>query len=329
MKTILNFEDLPPQLQETLTDPVFSVSISNFCNKHSVSDKALRTFIESKITDLAFGSLSIDSCISEISKVLEIEINDENNDIFTLILDLYNDENIAEILKYDVNQNSLETRSLFDIDQDRNYIPEKQTPTVELARNPEVVQSKLLQTLESFNLHVDEKGIVAHEVERYLKGEILSRDLVPHLTAMLDKPLSEINAIVSALNTQIFKPIQKQIAEEGTLDISYDDDLGLKNFLIQKKGFGSSSPVTQKGKKVDIKKISFLPKEVLKTISQQKKDELVIDLRSQGGTPSGASLLSQEIQKEQKESFISKALQQPQETISKKYAIDPYREIPE
>ncbi len=198
----------------------------------------------------------------------------------------------------------------------------------ELPRDPEVVQSKLLQVLAPFNLHVDESGIVAHEVERYLKGEILSRDLVPHLSAMLDKPLSEINTLVAALNEQIFKPIQKQLAEEGTLDISYDDDRSLQNFLVVSKN--KPSEVTPEiPKKVDVRdvlqQISFIPKEVLKNVSKQQKDDIVSDLRAQGGTPSGASLLSQEIQKEQ---FVQpKKPQKDAEIVGMpKYTIDPYRE---
>lgn len=320
---MITFEKLRQPLQDFLTDPRSSVFVVNFLKlrKKDTQDKIAK--VSSLINQCIYGEISTEEMMLEIGTFCDLN-ETESSRFFLEFLEILGEEGLEELDKYPVNQEGGQMIDVLEqIPPSTNY----QQNT--LPRNPEVVQSKLLQTLESFNLHVDEKGIVAHEVERYLKGEILSRDLVPHLTAMLDKPLSEINAIVSALNTQIFKPIQKQIAEEGTLDISYDDDLELKNFLIQKKGFGSSSPVTQREKKVDIKKISFLPKEVLKTISQQKKDELVIDLRSQGGTPSGASLLSQEIQKEQKESFISKAPQQPQETISKKYAIDPYREIPE
>lgn len=320
---MITFEKLRQPLQDFLTDPRSNVFVVNFLKlrKKDTSDKIAK--VSDLINQCIYGEISTEEMMAEIETFCNLN-EVESSRFFLEFLEILGEEGLEELDKYPVNQ---EDGQMIDVLEQPPITINHQQNTI--PRNPEVVQSKLLQTLESFNLHVDEKGIVAHEVERYLKGEILSRDLVPHLTAMLDKPLSEINAIVSALNTQIFKPIQKQIAEEGTIDISYDDDLELKNFLIQKKGFGSSSPVTQKEKKVDIKKISFLPKEVLKTISQQKKDELAIDLRSQGGTPSGASLLSQEIQKEQKESFISKAPQQPQETISKKYAIDPYREIPE
>ena len=60
-----------------------------------------------------------------------------------------------------------------------------------------------------------------------------------------------------------------------------------------------------------------------------KKDELATELRAQGGTPNGTSLLSQEIQKEQKEIPVGNIPKQTQETVSKKYTIDPYREMPE
>lgn len=320
---MITFEKLRQPLQDFLTDPRSNVFVVNFLKlrKKDTPDKIAK--VSDLINQCIYGEISTEEMMTEIGTFCNLN-ETESSRFFLEFLEILGEEGLEELDKYPVNQEGgqmidMLEQSPIKTNNQQNILP----------RNPEVVQSKLLQALDSFNLHVDEKGIVAYEVERYLKGEILSRDLVPHLTAMLDKPLSEINAIVSALNTQIFKPIQKQIAEEGTLDISYDDDVELKNFLIQKKGFGSASPVTQKEKKIDIKKISFLPKEVLKTISQQKKDELVIDLRSQGGTPSGTSLLSEEVQKEQKEIPVRKVSQQTQDTISKKYTIDPYREIPE
>jgi len=328
MKEIEDVEQLQPKIYETVVDPAFSVSIGKFCDIHSVSDKSLRSFIETKVTDTAFGSISIGDCIYEISNVLELELKDEENDVFTLILDLYNDDTLSEILQYDVNQNSETTRKLFNIRSQQKTILVSTENKRELPRDPEVVQSKLLQVLAPFNLHVDESGIVAHEVERYLKGEILSRDLAPHLSAMLDKPLSEINTLVASLNEQIFKPIQRQIAEEGTLDISYDDDRSLQNFLVVSKNKTPEAAPTV-SKKVDVRdtlgQISFLPKEVMKNVSQQQKDDVVSDLRAQGGTPSGASLLSQEVAKEQ---FTHPKRSQKVVDIvgMPKYTIDPYRE---
>lgn len=202
----------------------------------------------------------------------------------------------------------------------RDFVPPTQkSADTEIARDPQIVQTKLLQVLEHFNLHVDEKGIVAHEVERYLKGEVLSRDLVPHLTAMLDKPLSEVQVIITALNTEIFKPIQKQIAEEGTLDISYDDDATLQNILVPKKN-GSIVPKTKP-------LISFLPKEA--RVSEEKRADVLSDLRTQGGTPTGTSLLSQEVQKEDWKT-APKAVQKEIDIMlpnTKTYTVDPYREI--
>ncbi len=206
-----------------------------------------------------------------------------------------------------------------DISQ-RNFVPPNQkSADTEIARDPQIVQAKLLQVLEQFNLHIDEKGIVAHEVERYLKGEVLSRDLVPHLTAMLDKPLSEVQAIITALNTEIFKPIQKQIAEEGTLDISYDDDATLQNILVSKKN-GSVVPKTKP-------LISFLPKEA--RVSEEKRADVLSDLRTQGGTPTGTSLLSQEVQKEDWKTAPKTAQKEIDIMLpnTKTYTVDPYREI--
>lgn len=320
---MITFEKLRQPLQDFLTDPRSSVFVVNFLKlrKKDTQDKIAK--VSSLINQCIYGEISTEEMMLEIGTFCDLN-ETESSRFFLEFLEILGEEGLEELDKYPVNQEGGQMIDVLEqIPPSTNY----QQNT--LPRNPEVVQSKLLQALDSFNLHVDEKGIVAYEVERYLKGEVLSRDLAPHLTAMLDKPLSEINAIISALNTQIFKPIQKQIAEEGTIDISYDEDPTLKNFLVQKKGFGSTTSVTQNEKKVDIKKISFLPKEVLKTISQQKKDELATELRAQGGTPNGTSLLSQEIQKEQKEIPVGNIPKQTQETVSKKYTIDPYREMPE
>ncbi len=197
--------------------------------------------------------------------------------------------------------------------------PNQKSTAPEITRDPQMVQTKLLQVLERFNLHVDEKGVVAHEVERYLKGEVLSRDLAPHLTAMLDKPFSEVQAIITALNTEIFKPIQKQIAEEGTVDISYDNDAALQNILVSKKK--GNVPFETKPL------ISFLPKE--SRVSEEKRADVLSDLRTQGGTPAGTSLLSQEVQKEDWKN-VPKTAQKEIDVMlpgTKTYTVDPYREI--
>ncbi|MFZ2151602.1 MAG: hypothetical protein WAV09_00655 [Minisyncoccia bacterium] len=323
MKEIIGIEQLHPKIYETIIDPTFSVSIERFCDSHSVSDKTLRAFIETKITNVAFGSVSLGDCVFEISNVLELDLKDEGNDVFTLILDLYDEDTISEILQYEVNQNSETTREIFNIESAQKIAPTTPQKNQELERNPQAVQAKLLQVLTPFNLHVDEEGIVAHEVERYLRGEVLAKDLVPHLSALLDKPLSEINALIESLNESIFKPIQKQIAEEGTLDISYDDDASLQNILVvsKKKGLAPSAEDTRK----KIQSISFIPKEVLKNVSRQEKDAVAFDLRAQGGTPSGTSLLSQEILEEQLEKSIATPSKKEIASIPK-YTIDPYRE---
>lgn len=316
-------ENLPQPLQDFFTDPRSSVFVVNFLKLRKKDTQERITKVTNLINQCIYGEISTEDMMVEIETFCDLNEADSSK-FFQEFLEILSEEGLDELDKYPINKEGFQIQDAL-----------KEAPTVvveqlkTIARNPEIVQSKLLQALESFNLHIDEKGIVAHEVERYLNGEILSRDLVPHLSAMLDKPLSEINAIVNSLNTEIFKPIQKQIAEEGTLDISYDDDRTLQNFLVQKKGFGSTSPTTQNGKKVDVKKISFLPKEILKTISQQKKDDLAVDLRTQGGAPNGTSLLSQEIQKEQEKKPLLSVSKQAQETITKKYTLDPYREMPE
>lgn len=236
--------------------------------------------------------------------------------------DIVADQFAQDILEYAED----ELRSIYTTIQEKKVSSQRDSAPAnqknadtEITRDPQIVQTKLLQVLERFNLHVDEKGIVAHEVERYLKGEVLSRDLIPHLTAMLDKPLSEVQVIVTALNTEIFKPIQKQIAEEGTIDISYDDDAALQNILVSKKK-GATTPETKP-------LISFLPKEA--RVSEEKRADVLSDLRTQGGTPTGTSLLSQEVQKEDWETGPKTAQKEIDVMLpgTKTYTVDPYREI--
>ena len=253
------------------------------------------------------------SKIEVVCSFNEIEIEE----FFNEFLDILDEEGLVEIEKYDSNNERPPVEQLLETTKGNSL------GNNELERNPQAVQAKLLQVLAPFNLHVDEEGIVAHEVERYLRGEVLAKDLVPHLSALLDKPLSEINALVESLNESIFKPIQKQIAEEGTLDISYDDDASLKNLLVIPKRKGSAPSAEDIRKK--IQGISFIPKEVLKNVSRQERDAVAFDLRAQGGTPSGTSLLSQEILEEQLEKSIATPSKKEIASIPK-YTIDPYRE---
>lgn len=318
MKEILEFEQLPPNIKAAITDPGFNLAIERFCDTHTVSEQVIRRFIETKITDVAFGSTSIESCVEEISAVLELEITGKQNDVVQLLVEMFDEEAMEEIFAYDVNGAASQQSAPLRV------VAQETAPVIQ--RDPETVQDKLLFTLGKFNLHVDEKGIIAHEVERYLKGEVASKDLVPHLTALLDKPLSEINQIVALLNQEIFKPIQKQIAEEGTLDISGGDDL--KDYLApSKKGFSITKQVEEKrGDATSLGMLSFVP-ESLKDSRTHIDPTIVSDLMHQGGTPSGTSLLSQEtVNKQVEESLqLTFTKNKPKQT----YTIDPYREIPE
>lgn len=317
---MITFEKLRQPLQDFLTDPRSSVFVVNFLKlrKKDTSDKI--TKISDLINQCIYGEISTEEMMLEIGTFCDL--NDaESSRFFLEFLEILGEEGLEELDKYPVNQ---EGGQMVDVLEKSPTTTNYQQNI--LPRNPEVVQSKLLQALDSFNLHVDEKGIVAYEVERYLKGEILSRDLVPHLTAMLDKPLSEINAIVNALNTQIFKPIQKQIAEEGTLDISYDNDPSLQNFLLtQKKGSNGKTIIS---KKLPLDTISFIPTDLSGAISHKEKDVVFSDLRAQGGTPSGTSLLSQEIANERMENS-PETKKGGSVGLVKKYVVDPYREMPQ
>lgn len=330
MKAALDIETLPKNIYETVTSPSYSLDIQNFIRDENITDPILTEYFEKKVNSVAFGELSVTDFVNELSNLFEINGADESSPLLAFIFEIFNEDAIIELSQYDVNVTKNSTHLLFEPNKEKNVPPTQKDPTI--ARNPEIVHSKLLQVLETFNLHIDEKGVIAHEVERYLKGEVLSKDLVPHLTAMLDKPLSEVNAIVAALNFEIFKPIQKQIAEEGTLDISYDKDTSLQNFLVQKKGILASNQKNSSSdtKKIDLNNISFLPKKVIRDISQQEKEIIVSNLRAQGGTPSGASLFSQETQKDTftltPPSLQSKDIDVMPKAKKETYTIDPYRE---
>lgn len=332
MKAVLDVEALPKEIRETLTSPSYSLDIKSFLQNQNITDTTLTEYFETKVNKIAFGELSVNDFITEFSNLFEISATDESNPLLAFIFEVFNEDAVAELSQYDVNITKSSTHLLFEPSNKKTYSKPVENEERTIARNPEIVQSKLLQVLETFNLHVDEKGIVAHEVERYLKGDILSKDLIPHLTAMLDKPLSEINELVSTLNTQIFKPIQKQIAEEGTLDISYDNDPSLQNFLVQKKTSENSykTNLNPKAEKIDLKSISFLPKKITKEISQQEKDAVVSDLRTQGGTPNGTSLFSQEKPTDALTLKIqpvqSKSIDVMPKIKKETYTIDPYRE---
>lgn len=324
----ISFENLPEVLQNYLTDPRSSVFVSDFLKSKNKNTAGLLQESLDYISECIYGNISINEMLTKI-KLLTLVNDSDAEDFFAEFLEILGEEGLDELEKYSFNIESLPTEISLVPNSSSATVPK---PVKEIERNPEIVQTKLLQVLETFNLHVDEKGIVAHEVERYLKGDVSSKDLVPHLTAMLDKPLSEVSAIVTALNFEIFKPIQKQIAEEGTLDISYDDDISLQNFLVQKKSniIRSSIAATTNTQKENFKKISFLPKNISREVSQQEKDAVVSNLRAQGGTPSGTSLFSQEKQKNTF-TFTSPSLQSKDIDIMPKikketYTIDPYRE---
>jgi hypothetical protein len=333
MKAVSDIETLPKNIYETVISPSYSLDIQSFLRNENITDATLREYFERKLNSVAFGELSVANFVTEFSNLFEIQTEDESNPLFAFIFEIFNEDAVLELSQYDVNITKDSARLLFEPYRDMHKnisIEEKEEITI--ARKPEIVQSRLLQVLEGFNLHVDEKGVVAHEVERYLKGDILAKDLVPHLTAMLDKPLSEIHAIVTALNIKIFKPIQKQIAEEGTLDISYDNDESLEKFLVHKKNALNSNQNNSPSytKKVDFATISFLPKKITKDISQQEKDSIVSNLKVQGGTPNGTSLFSQETPKNtftlSEPSARSEDIDVMPKAKKETYTIDPYRE---
>lgn len=319
MKEIVDFDLLPQKIQESLTDPLFEMAINIFLDTRSISEPAIRTFVKEKIIDVAFGSISIKECIIELSTVLGIEITSTKNDVLGLIVKIFDEETLDTIFSYEVNREEQAPAIV--------VTEKKEQAQKTLDRDPERVQSSLLNVLQKFNLHIDEQGIIAHEVERYLKGEILSKDLGPHMSALLDKPLSEINEIITALNQEIFKPIQKQIAEDGVLDIS-NTDTDLDEYIIKpKKGFSQITNVENKLQtpKIQTASFSFIPEGLRVQKKPEVQEKIVSDLQTYGGTPLGTSLQSQEILDEQIEKKLGIVAKKP----SKTYTIDPYREIPE
>lgn len=114
----------------------------------------------------------------------------------------------------------------------------------------------------------------------------------------------------------IFVPLKKQIVEEKAHDLHASDE-ALTAALLGKPIKKANTP------------LSFVPQDLLRTIEQKRKEEIFSDLRSVGGTPSGASLLSQEIKKEQKidTNKDTQDMSSIQIMPKKSYSVDPYREI--
>lgn len=326
MKAVFEIEELPKSIYESITDPDYSLGIKKFLDELLLTDETLRDYFETKMNAVAFGELSIRDFVAEFSNLLGVDPSNDFNPLISLIFEVFTEEAYQSLLEFDVNKTKDGADPLFST---RTNSPQKELRLseveVELERNPQIVQSKLLEALDSFDLLINEKGIVANEVEKYLRGETLARDLAPHLTAMLDRPVSYVTKIVESLDEKIFKPIQKQIAEQGTLDISDAYDYSVEGVTIK-----NTEKVNVSSKNIDaitdkvVQEVSFLPKNLPQALSQQKKDTILSDLLTQGGTPSGTSLLSQDVSREQLEKSMA-TNETPK--IEKKYTIDPYREI--
>lgn len=322
MKAVFELEDLPRPIYESIIDPNYSLGIKKFIADTSVTDDGFKDYFEAKVDAVAFGELSIRDFVAEFSTLLGVEPTSDFNPLISLIFEIFTEEAYQALLEFDVNKTKDGGDPIFS----KTNEPFQKEITVKelgLERDPEIVQSKLLEALNSFDLLINEKGIIASEVEKYLRGETLAKDLAPHLAAMLDRPMSYITKIVDSLNKTIFDPIKKQIAEEGVLDISDANDYLVEGASIKSQPYVAHKTIDDVAEDAE-GNMSFIPKTVSYALSQQKREDVNSHLLSPGGTPSGTSLLSDDVSKEQIEKA---AIAQPvSSTPEKKYVVDPYRE---
>lgn len=323
MKAVFDLEELPRPIYESIIDPDYSLGINKFLTETSIDDDGFRESFEKRVDAVAFGELSIRDFVAEFSVLLGVNPSSDFNPLISLIFEIFSEEAYQALLQFDVNKSENGDQNIFSVE---SYVKDKNTADLksELERDPELVQAKLLEALNSFDLLINEKGIIASEVEKYLKGETLAKDLAPHLAAMLDRPMSYITKIVDSLNKTIFDRIKKQIAEEGVLDISAASDYLVENSSIKtNQSYAAHKTVDDVAEEAE-ENMTFIPKTVSYALSQQKREDVNSHLLSPGGTPSGTSLLSDDVSKEQLEKASVANI--PTSTPEKKYVVDPYRE---
>lgn len=323
MKAVFDLEELPRPIYESIIDPDYSLGINKFLTETSIDDDGFRESFEKRVDAVAFGELSIRDFVAEFSVLLGVNPSSDFNPLISLIFEIFSEEAYQALLQFDVNKSENGDQNIFSVE---SYVKDKNAADLksELERDPDLVQAKLLEALNSFDLLINEKGIIASEVEKYLKGETLAKDLAPHLAAMLDRPMSYITKIVDSLNKTIFDPIKKQIAEEGVLDISAASDYLVENSSIKtNQSYAVHKTVDDVAEEAE-ETMTFIPKTVSYALSQQKREDVNSHLLSPGGTPSGTSLLSDDVSKEQLEKASVANI--PAQAPEKKYVIDPYRE---
>lgn len=305
-----DYTQAPKILQDVIIEPHLSSRIASFFKENNAPSTLGDTALE-YTESLLCGNINFEELATKLK--FECGLDDEAVETFmSLVGRTVGEEGIAIVLKYDIN------KPFAAEEQETPQIKPVQITTVKTAPTApdnRSIRDRLFDALAPFTLHVDEQAVIAKEVEKYVKGETRAVDVGAHIAAMIDAPVSTVSKIIESLNVHIFVPLKKQIVEEKAHDL-HDSDEALTQALLGK-------PAKKSGP------LSFVPHDLLKTIEQKKKEDIFSDLRSVGGTPSGASLLSQEIKKEQKidirknEGDASSIQIMPK----KSYSVDPYREI--
>ena len=330
---MINFEELHHSVQNILTGVDASLCVDTYCAKIGQGENAsLKGFILSALQNVCYGDVALGEAAYNIAVLLPRMDNrlDFASELLSVAL---GEEALSVITKYKINKDSWDEaqREVLmekELHPERfvgSLAPENATPEEKREKNRSEIlipkkearednrtlYTRLFDALEPFHLHVDEQAVIATEVEKYIQGETTAKDVNAYIAAHLDKPISEVGKIIESLNTHIFVPLKKTLAEEKVLDI-HDSDDALTEALLGKRA-KKSGP------------LSFIPSDLERSIEKRKKEEIMEDLRSSGGTPGGASLLSKEVKDEQEEQKIEEKM-----NISimpkKRYTVDPYRE---
>jgi len=307
------FDELNPKIQTLLSGQEIPVYIEEFLRTRGITDTAIPGHLSTILDKICLEDISLSDGIYNVGTILS-EKNPDLDAASEFILTILSDNILPIIESYPLNLGKLlsnEKSTKTNMSSARSFVQNTVNNASETKLDTRPVSERLFDALEPFNLHVDAQAIVAKEVERYMRGETTAKDVGAYIAAHLDMPFSEVGKIIESLNTHIFVPLKKRIAEEKVLDL-HDSNDELTRVLLG-----------QSVKKLG--PLTFVPQALTKTISQQKKESIFSDLRRVGGTPSGASLLSQEVVEEQR---VRPQQEKTLEIIPKKsYTIDPYKEI--
>lgn len=306
------FDELNPKIQTLLSGQEIPVYIEEFLRTRGITDTAVFTHLSTVLDKICFEDISLGDGIYNVGTILS-EKNPDLDAASEFILTILSDDILPIIEAYSLNQKNIISRE--DLKEvltfaAHPYVPKKINEIAQKIDN-RPVSERLFDALEPFKLHIDAQAIVAKEVERYMKGETTAKDVGAYIAAHLDMPFSEVGKIIESLNTHIFVPLKKTIAEEKVLEL-HDSDDELTRMLLGR----------QPQKEVHL---TFVPESLKYTILKDKKNTIISDLQNTGGTPSGTSLLSQNVLVEQ--STQEQKIYSPEKNKIKTYTIDPYKEI--